>query len=189
MLFVALVRPHLEFANVVWSPSLEKDKQLIEGVLRRATKCIPGLKNMEYEDRLRKMNIPSLCYRRLRGDLIEAYKCVHGLYDCVSPLRVNTRGITRGHQFKLEKQYCRTSLRQHFFSNRIVDTWNALDNDTVAASTLNCFKNRIDLIFQDYMHCERLSHPVLPFTPVPPLPPEDIDIGNDQEIMIGLDES
>jgi hypothetical protein len=29
----------------------------------------------------------------------------------------------------------------------------------------------------------------LPFTPVPPLPPEDIDIGNDQNIMIGLDES
>jgi hypothetical protein len=189
MLFIALVRPHLEFANVVWSPRLEKDKQLIEGVLRRATKCIPGLKNMEYEDRLRKMNIPSMCYRRLRGDLIEAYKCVHGLYDCVSPLQVNTRGFTRGHQFKLEKQYCRTSLRQHFFSNRIVDTWNALDNDTVTASTLNCFKNRIDLIFQDYMHCEKLSHPVLPFTPVPPLPPEDIDIGNDQKIMIGLVES
>jgi hypothetical protein len=101
---------------------------------------------------------------------------------------VNTRGFTRGHQFKLEKQYCRTSLRQHF-SNRIVDTWYALDNDTVTASTLNCFKNRIDLIFQDYMHCEKLSHPVLPFTPVPPLPPEDIDIGNDQKTMIGLVES
>jgi hypothetical protein len=102
---------------------------------------------------------------------------------------VNTRGITRGHQFKLEKQYCRTSLRQHFFSNRIIDTWNALDNDTVTVSTLNCFKNRIDLIFQHYMHCEKLSLPVLPFTPVPPLPPEDVDIGNYQKIMIGLDES
>jgi hypothetical protein len=29
----------------------------------------------------------------------------------------------------------------------------------------------------------------LPFTPVPPLPPEDIDIGNDPKIMIGLVEN
>ena len=33
-LFTALVRPHLEFANSVWSPRFEKDKVLIESVLR-----------------------------------------------------------------------------------------------------------------------------------------------------------
>ena len=46
LLFVALVQPHLEFGNVVWSPRLEKDKKLVEGVQCRA--IILGLKDLMY---------------------------------------------------------------------------------------------------------------------------------------------
>jgi hypothetical protein len=46
LLFIALVCPHLEFGNVVWAPKLERDKKLVEGVQRRATKVIPGLKDL-----------------------------------------------------------------------------------------------------------------------------------------------
>ncbi|RUS69732.1 hypothetical protein EGW08_022508 [Elysia chlorotica] len=52
LLFTALVRPHLEFANVAWSPRFQKDKNLIEGVLRRAPKLVPRLTNLPYGDRL-----------------------------------------------------------------------------------------------------------------------------------------
>ena len=62
MLFTALVRPHLEFANVVWAPRLEKDKKLIESVLRRAAKTISGVKDLTYEELLQKMKIPSMAY-------------------------------------------------------------------------------------------------------------------------------
>ena len=79
-LFVALVRPHLEFSNVAWSPKLAKDKNLIERVQRRATKLVPELKHLPYEDRLKRMKLPSLCYRRARGDMIEVYKYTHGYY-------------------------------------------------------------------------------------------------------------
>ena len=64
LLFTALVRPHLEYANAVWCPSLKKHIQAIENVQRRATRYIPGLKNMSYPDRLRKIGIPTLMYRR-----------------------------------------------------------------------------------------------------------------------------
>ena len=37
----------------VWSPFLERDKELIESVLCRVTKVIPGLKDREYEDRIK----------------------------------------------------------------------------------------------------------------------------------------
>ena len=37
LLFTALVRPHLEFNNVAWSPRFQKDKNLIESVLWRAS--------------------------------------------------------------------------------------------------------------------------------------------------------
>jgi hypothetical protein len=66
-LFVAVVRPNLEFGNVVWSPKLEKDKNLIESVQRRATRIVPGLKGKSYGERLKIMKQQSLSYRRLRG--------------------------------------------------------------------------------------------------------------------------
>ena len=50
LLFAALVRPHLEFGNCVWAPYLEKDKKLIENVLRRETKVVDGLKDLSYKD-------------------------------------------------------------------------------------------------------------------------------------------
>ncbi len=70
-LYKALVRPRLEFSNAVWSPFLVKDFTLIENVRRRATRLLPGFKAEDYTTRLRNLNLPTLVYRRLRGDMIE----------------------------------------------------------------------------------------------------------------------
>jgi hypothetical protein len=43
-LFQALVRPHIEYAEVVWSPFIVGDIEKIENVQRRATKQVPTLK-------------------------------------------------------------------------------------------------------------------------------------------------
>ena len=45
-LFKAFVRPQLEYANAVWSPHKVKDITAIESVQRRATRLIPGLKEL-----------------------------------------------------------------------------------------------------------------------------------------------
>jgi hypothetical protein len=44
---------------------------MIERVQHRATKMVPGLAKLCYEERLKKMDLPSLAYRRARGDAIE----------------------------------------------------------------------------------------------------------------------
>ena len=160
MLFVGLIRPHLEFAVSTWNPRFEKDKYLIEGVLRRATKCIPGLRHLEYEQRLEKMQIPSMCYRRIRGDMIETYKFTHGLYNCKSPLERSTQSQTRGHQYKLAKKFCVSSMRQNFFVNRVTDTWNALSDKIVEAPTVNSFKNRFDAFFKDVRYASNIHLPL-----------------------------
>ena len=103
-LFTALVRPHLEYCNVAWAPRLTKDKVLIESVLRRGTKLIPGYKELGYE-RLKKLKIPSMAYRRARGDVIEAYKYTHGLYQTEQILELDTDRTRRGHSYKLKKRY------------------------------------------------------------------------------------
>ena len=79
-IFKSLIRPHIEYANKIWSPHLKKHITSLENVQRRATKLIPGFKDIEYKERLRKLKLPTLAYRRLRGDMIELYKILTEKY-------------------------------------------------------------------------------------------------------------
>ena len=133
---------------------MRKDIDRIERVQRQFTKKISGLNTLEYTDRLRKLNLPSLEFRRLRGDLIETYKITHKIYD---PLTTNTlfeyetdeRTRSR-HPYKLFKRRFNTTKFQNFFTNRVINTWNALPRLVVTANSLNTFKNRLDLHYHDY---------------------------------------
>ena len=84
-LYTALVRPHLEYGNVVWHPYLRKDVDMLEAVQHRATRMIPAFAKLSYEERLRRIDLPTLEYRRLRGDAIEAYKYLTGKYMDYDP--------------------------------------------------------------------------------------------------------
>ena len=103
-LFKALVRPHVEYAQAVWSPMRKKDIIAIENVQRRATKLVPGLKELSYEDRLRRLDMPTLSYRRHRGDMIELFKMLNDKYDAEScPTLTRNESITRSNTMKLFK--------------------------------------------------------------------------------------
>ena len=78
-LYKSMVRPHLEHGNVIWGPFYAGDKKAVESVQRRATKLIPELREKCYLDRLRALDIPSLEYRRSRGDMIWCYKIFNGM--------------------------------------------------------------------------------------------------------------
>ena len=51
-LFKAMVRPHLEYGNVVCGPHFKLDQQAIERVQKRATKLIHNIKDLPYSERL-----------------------------------------------------------------------------------------------------------------------------------------
>ena len=78
-LYKSMVRPHLEYGNVIWGPFYAGDKKAVESVQRRATKLIPELREKTYEERLRALDLPSLEYRRKRGDMIQCYKIFNGI--------------------------------------------------------------------------------------------------------------
>ena len=145
-LYKSMVRPHLEYCHAVTFPRFERQVKLLENVQRRATKLVPGLKDLSYTDRLKKLKLPTLTYRRHRGDIIEAYKYIHGHYQVESsPLVLDDRQIIiRGHEYRIKKARCNTSLRQHFFINRIVSVWNNLPRSVVSAPSINALKNRLD---------------------------------------------
>ena len=145
-LFTTLVRPHLEYGNIIWSPRFKMDSIEVEKVQRRATRLISNLRQLSYEDRLRTLKLPSLNYRRRRGDMIQVFKIIAGI-DRVDPeLFFHSTSIsqTRGHSQKLTKQRSRLELRSKFFSQRVIDDWNSLPEAAVSSSTLNCFKSSID---------------------------------------------
>lgn len=152
-LYKALVRPHLEYAGTVWSPRRKTEINKLEGVQRRATKLVPSLKHMSYIDRLKTLKLPSLTYRRLRGDMIEVYKILN-VYDSevVPCLPLNTEERTRGHSQKLFKQppgRKKLNLRKQSFTQRVVATWNDLPENVVSAPNLKTFERRLDRYWEN----------------------------------------
>ena len=77
--FILFVRPHLEYAIQFWSPNYIKDQKWLERIQRRATKLIPTLRNLSYEERLKQLDMFSLHKRRIRGDMIEVFKILNKL--------------------------------------------------------------------------------------------------------------
>lgn len=98
LLYKALVRPHLEYGQVIWHPHLRRHINMIEAVQQRATKQVPALKDLSYEDRLRRLKLPTLAYRRHRGDMIETYKTLHNLCDKYSDSRQIFTRSTNHHE-------------------------------------------------------------------------------------------
>ena len=70
-----------DYAMAVWHPYKIKHKIALENIQRRATKELPSMRDLSYIERLKLLKLPTLAYRRLRGDMIEVYKIIHNIYD------------------------------------------------------------------------------------------------------------
>ena len=127
------IRPILEYASPAWNPHTKKEIDNLEKVQNRCSKLTyPPLSLTSLEDRRRFI------------DLCEVFKYTHGMYKTdQSTFFTYSQRQLRGHTLKLEKQHCRTKLRQSFFANRVVDDWNSLPNDIVTAPTLTSFKRQL----------------------------------------------
>lgn len=153
-LYVALVRSRLEYGQAVWSPYLKKNIRRIEQVQRRATKRVPGLRDLDYSSRLRALNLPTLQYRRLRGDMVEVYKIMQQVYDPKTSIEMPPmQSHLRGHNFKLFQIRATSEMRKNAFRSRVVRPWNSLSQHVVSGPTMNAFKRRLDK--------EWANHPLL----------------------------
>ena len=127
---------------------------------RRATKQIPGFRDLTYAQRLRKLKLPTLLYRRVRGDLIETYKILNdnnylnnGRYDNTTVKfltkwrDLGVRISPRNNQLALLPQKANKCVRLNSFSVRVVKWWNNLTDHEVLSPNVNTFKNRLDKFF------------------------------------------
>ena len=123
-LYKSLVRPHVEYSTPNWSPYYKKYRIMIENVQRRATKLVTSLKNYSYPERLKKLGLPTLEYRRERADLIQVFKILNkiDLVDKEKLFTIAEYRQTRGHPYKLFKRKSRLNIRANSFSNRVVNS-------------------------------------------------------------------
>ena len=97
-----MVKSHLDYAIAIWCPYKMEHKIAIENIQRRATKELPGMRDLSYI-RLKLLKVPTLAYRRLRRVIIKVYKIMHELYDNESAPNllkyedVSLRSRNRGH--------------------------------------------------------------------------------------------
>ena len=154
-LYKGMVRSHLDFCASVYAPINLQEVNRIEAVQRRATKQLPEMKGLDYPERLRKLKLPTLAYRRHRSDMIELYKATSGKYEkelCrFYKLRVaeTERPGRRFHDKTLYQTPSRTNIRSHAFGNRNVKLWNSLPIETVNAPSTDAFKKRLDKHWQN----------------------------------------
>ena len=150
-LYKSMVRCHLEQSVQVWFPYLEKDIEEVESVQKRATKMLRCTKGMSYEERLRFLHLPTLVYRRYRGDMIQTFKMINGYYDneVLPKLEMRSNIVTsgrahRGHSKQLYMAKSNTNVRANYFTRRIVPIWNSLTEDLVNVSSVESFKIGLD---------------------------------------------
>ena len=151
-IYTSFVRPHLEYGQEIWSPYLRKYINMIENVQIRATKLIDGYKKLTYQERLKKLNLPTLSYRRLRGDMIQTYKHFNN-YDrnILSSSFIPRNRPSRVHDYQIKPLWPKDGVRglhRNSFYCRIPKTWNNLPKDVVHAPSLNAFKNRLDKFWE-----------------------------------------
>ena len=139
-LYKAFVRPHLEYAQSVWSPSSTAMITKIENMQKRAFNLVPELRGLSYPEQLQRTKLPTLAYRRLRGDLIEVFKHIkqYDKHAITSSFSTTTRNRIRQTAHK-------SPLHARFFYHMVQELWNGLPaNCRDPDISIDAFKNRVD---------------------------------------------
>ena len=148
-LYPSLVRTHMEFAVQAWSPQLIKDITILEKVQKRATRLVPEIRDLDYQERLVNLGLTTLVERRRRGDLIEVFKIMHGFDDLKRSQFFKLKSEvhhyqTSGHDYCIFHKQFRNTIRGGFFDIRIIKDWNSLPKEIVNCKSISSFKRELD---------------------------------------------
>ena len=139
---------------LVWLRACIKEKLRIENVQRRATRFILDYpQDMDYKQRLIKLSVLPLEYRRQIRDLIFLFKIRTGLLDidhsCFLKQTTSSRYNTRN--FSYLNYHVRLARQDYFkysYFLRVTVLWNDLPQDLECITILTTFKREIINFFK-----------------------------------------
>jgi len=113
-----------------------------------AMKMRRGLEHLSYEERLRDVGLFSLKKRRLRRDLINAYKYLKGgcQEDGARLLSVVPSDRTRDNRHKMKHRKSRLNMRKNFFPLRVTEHWNRLPGEAVESPSPQISKTCLEAV-------------------------------------------
>ena len=105
-----------------------------------------------YEEKLVEAGMVTLETRRLRGDLLQAYRVMNGVDDVdhrkwFTMVQERNGAMSTRHTtgtMNVERGDGKGEVRKNFWSQRVVNPWNNLPDEVKKAKSLNDFKNGID---------------------------------------------
>ncbi|VDN15902.1 unnamed protein product [Dibothriocephalus latus] len=110
-------------------------------------KMVKNLGHLPFEDRLTELDLLSLKYKQLCGDLIKIYRIVRGR-ECVLEFEEFFE-LARiyhlwGHPFHLQMKPVPMVFQRNAFPQRVIRTWNGLPDEGVLSDTVETFKRKLD---------------------------------------------
>jgi len=122
--------------------------ELIERIQHKFTRIIPEIKDLPYMERLHQLNLWTLEERTRYRFNWSLQNNTWSYYSVkfASFFEFENYSRTRGHIYKVKEESFQQASASPFFTERIINIWNSLDEQTVTASTLNCFKRNLEYL-------------------------------------------
>jgi hypothetical protein len=113
---------------------------------------------VSYDERLVSFGLDRLELRRLRFDLVELFKIVHGFTTCnllslLNFTRTDVAHNTRGHRYKLIISRVYKNTFKNYFLNRTTVVWNSLPDACFQSNLITNFKCKLmNVDFSLFLH-------------------------------------
>ena len=151
-----LLRPCLEYACTVWDPHTETESYKLERIQRRAARWVLNRhrNTSSVGEMLQQLEWPTLAERRKKTRLSMLYKVLDesismkfgdDLQKCPQRPRRGASKLPNNRQ--LVRKFSKNDYRTMAFLPRTIRDWNSLDQETVAAPSLDAFSARLARLF------------------------------------------
>ena len=148
-----MIRSRAEYCSPLWNPSKITDIQTIEQIQRSFTAKVKECSDLNYHERLKRLNLMSLQRRRERYIIIHMFKILHNM--CPNDINVtfkhsDRRGI-RAIIPPLTKHASSKAQQMYDSSFAVVgpQLWNTIPKSTTQKSTLSSFKSSLQTFLDD----------------------------------------